>query len=122
MNWYYEQDGQAQGPLAEDNLRQKVERRELPPTTLVWRVDLEAWQPIKDVQPTWIPESSAVPPLETTPEPATRPITKDLLSVKGTSPTPSRLKPSASAAKEAEPAEKKKGGGFLKRLFGGREG
>jgi uncharacterized RDD family membrane protein YckC len=47
--WYFVQDGAQQGPLAEEDLRRRFLRAELPKDTLVWSEGMAAWAPAERV-------------------------------------------------------------------------
>ncbi|QTN31927.1 DUF4339 domain-containing protein [Akkermansiaceae bacterium] len=47
--WNYTKMGLQQGPVPEDELRQKIRRGEIGPTTLVWREGMAGWLPISGV-------------------------------------------------------------------------
>ncbi len=42
-NWYYSQDGQQQGPIAEAELQQKVQSGQLASSSLVWKQGMGDW-------------------------------------------------------------------------------
>ena len=47
--FYYSLNGQQQGPVSEDQLRQMVATGTLTPDTLVWREGMAQWQPLASV-------------------------------------------------------------------------
>jgi hypothetical protein len=47
--WYYSKMGLQQGPVPEDELRQKIRRAEIGDTNLVWREGMADWLPISQV-------------------------------------------------------------------------
>src|ERR1041385_5392492 len=47
--FYYSLNGQQQGPVSEDQLRQMVATGTLTPDTLVWREGMAEWQPLASV-------------------------------------------------------------------------
>lgn len=60
MNWYYEQNGQRQGPVPESELPKLLAAGTITQRTLVWREGLADWTPLAD---TWTPPAAGVPPL-----------------------------------------------------------
>jgi hypothetical protein len=44
--WYYESDGQANGPVTAIELRELLARRQIAPNTLVWHHLLPGWGPV----------------------------------------------------------------------------
>src|SRR5690348_4631011 len=48
---YYNLNGQQQGPVSEDQLRQMVANGTLAPETLVWRQGMADWQPLANTVP-----------------------------------------------------------------------
>ena len=46
LMFFYSLNGQQQGPVSEDQLRQMVASGALSPDTLVWREDMADWQPL----------------------------------------------------------------------------
>lgn len=49
MQWYYANDGQRQGPVAEDEFARLVGAGEIRPETLVWRAGMATWRPYADI-------------------------------------------------------------------------
>src|SRR5688572_5779148 len=48
--WYYARDGQQQGPVEEQALKQMLSSGELQLTEMVWREGMGNWQPASQVQ------------------------------------------------------------------------
>ena len=65
MDWHFEQDGKAMGPVSDSQLEDLARAGTVSDATLVWRAGLEGWQPYGNVRArTASPESpvaSAVP-------------------------------------------------------------
>ena len=86
--WYYAQQGQRQGPVAEEQLKQLASSGQLKPTDKVWKQGMAAWQAVSQIpglfpfvasdEPPPIPSDPSPPPLpqETTPLPKTSMATK----------------------------------------------
>jgi hypothetical protein len=86
--WYYAQQGQRQGPVAEEQLKQLASSGQLKPTDKVWKQGMTAWQAVSQIpglfpfvasdEPPPIPSDPSPPPLpqETTPLPKTSMATK----------------------------------------------
>ena len=71
--WYYAQQGQRQGPVAEEQLKQLASSGQLKPTDKVWKKDMAAWEAASSL-PWWssMPTSSgngASTPQSNTPRP-----------------------------------------------------
>jgi len=45
VKWYYSNQGEAEGPVAEDILLHLIQTGKLPEDTLIWREGENAWQP-----------------------------------------------------------------------------
>jgi hypothetical protein len=60
MNWYYEQNGQRQGPVPESELPKLLASGAITQRTLVWREGLANWTPLADA---WTPPAAGAPPL-----------------------------------------------------------
>ena len=82
--WYYAQQGQRQGPVAEEELKQLAAAGQLKPTDKVWKNGMAAWQPASEhpwlfppatatAGPPPVPSDLLPPPLpqETAPLPKT---------------------------------------------------
>ena len=61
MTWYYVKDGEAAGPISDEELLSKLRLGNILPTTLVWRSGLSEWQPAATVAPQIVPPSTAAP-------------------------------------------------------------
>jgi len=48
--WYYDLDGEQQGPVSKEVLQAKFVSAELPPSNLVWTKDMADWQPASEVE------------------------------------------------------------------------
>ena len=55
MTWYYVKDGEAAGPVSNEELRSKLRLGSILPTTLVWRSGLTEWQAAGKIAPQIIP-------------------------------------------------------------------
>jgi len=144
MNWYFEEQGISRGPVEEQVLREKIDSQVLGADALIWNPSLKEWGRIGDLMPKWLTEpapsaqpqatkSEAAPeqPAQNVPKTAkpaakssaasTPPvIEEDWVSspdrpLPAAAPVPSKLKPKAPVAAEAEPAQKS---GLFKSLFG----
>ena len=60
MNWFYAQNGQQAGPVADEELAHLVQSGIITPTTLVWHSGLAGWQPYSAVSAT-LPVPVGVP-------------------------------------------------------------
>lgn len=115
MNWYFEDKGVAQGPMAEPELESKVRAKALTADALIWHVGLPKWQTVGQLRPKWLEEPKPAVPLAK-PMPA-----KSVAAPGALLPKP-KAKAAVSAAEaaqpvgEPQPVEKQ---GLLKRLFGG---
>ncbi len=49
MLWYYEKNGQQNGPVSEDELKELVQAGELRESNLVWKQGMEDWKPYTEV-------------------------------------------------------------------------
>lgn len=47
--WHFARDGKQEGPVAEEELRRRLDSGELPADTLVWRDGLDGWKPASEV-------------------------------------------------------------------------
>ncbi len=59
MNWFYNRDGQQDGPHSEEALRGLVNSGQVNASTLVWREGMANWEPLSQAAPQLV---SAVPP------------------------------------------------------------
>lgn len=55
VNWYYGVDGGQNGPVGDDEMRAMLASGLIDRTTLVWREEMESWQPLGQV-PEWTGE------------------------------------------------------------------
>ena len=51
MNWYYEKDGQRQGPVPDAELDRLIASGHVTATTLVWREGMANWTPLAQARP-----------------------------------------------------------------------
>ena len=51
MNWYYAIEGHAHGPITEQALSALAHDRKVCTDTLLWRPDLEEWEPVWKLKP-----------------------------------------------------------------------
>ena len=51
MNWYYQCNDAAQGPVSEETFRSLVARGVIRPDTLVWHEGMAEWQPLSVADP-----------------------------------------------------------------------
>lgn len=58
MNWYYADQGQQAGPVAEEQFTELVRSGKIQPDTLVWREGMAAWAPCREVS---TPANPSVP-------------------------------------------------------------
>lgn len=103
MNWYINNAGAAEGPHDEAAMADMVRAKQLTSDSLVWHAGLEAWQTVAQLSPSWS-GGKVVPVVEK----------KGAVEKKDSGVR--RL--AVPIAPTAEEAERKEGGGFLKRLFG----
>ena len=61
MTWYYVKDGEAAGPISDDELISKLRTGTVLPTALVWRSGMAEWQPASRAAPQ-IPASPTLEP------------------------------------------------------------
>lgn len=59
--WFYMNNQQKEGPIAESNLRQMVSKEILPPTVLIWSEGMPGWEPASALLFVDQPASGAVP-------------------------------------------------------------
>ena len=117
MNWYYNKEGLAQGPLEEAAMSALFRDGDLTETSLIWQPGMSQWQSIRQLGPAWsraaversapAPAPSTLPPNARAKSPATG------KKVEAESPrTPLRpLAPTEDAESAPKPS-------LLKRLFG----
>ncbi|MBE2284900.1 MAG: DUF4339 domain-containing protein [Prosthecobacter sp.] len=103
MNWYINNAGAAEGPKDAAAMAELVREKKLAPDSLVWHTGLEAWQTIAELSPAWM-GGKVAPVVEK----------KEVVEKKDSAVR--RL--AGPKAPTAEAAEKKEGGGLLRRLFG----
>jgi hypothetical protein len=110
MNWYYEDNGVAQGPLPEGELESKVRAKALTAEALIWHVGAAQWQAVRDFRPKWLeePKPKAAPAVAAAVEPAPE---RKAAAAK----IPKPLTVAAAEPPAAAPVEKQ---GLFKRLFG----
>lgn len=64
MNWYFDAQGVASGPMDEEALRVEVSAGRIQASTLVWRTGMERWLSVEALRPEWwvkpSPESASV--------------------------------------------------------------
>lgn len=53
MQWYYQQDNAAQGPVSEEVFRAKIADGTIRPETLVWHDGMAEWQPLSVAAPSY---------------------------------------------------------------------
>ncbi len=49
VTWYYEQQGEAKGPVAAHDIRTLLQFKEVTPETLVWAEGMQGWAPLNSV-------------------------------------------------------------------------
>ena len=59
MTWYYVKDGEAAGPISEEELISKVRAGSVLPTTLVWRTGMTEWEPVSKAAPPIAPAAES---------------------------------------------------------------
>ena len=62
MDWYYQQNDAAQGPVSEETFRALIAGGLIRPDTLVWHDGMAEWQPLSVVEPGAAGGPAAVPP------------------------------------------------------------
>jgi uncharacterized membrane protein len=62
MEWYYQQDNAAQGPVSEEVFRSKIADGTIRPDTLVWHDGMPEWQPLSVADPRYATGGAGVPP------------------------------------------------------------
>ena len=112
MNWYYNSDGNAQGPLDEEAMAARLREGDVTSDTLIWQRALSQWQSIRQLSPAWAQQ----PPAPTNGS-KSAPVSPETPSVSrsrvGSTPARSTLTPKAPSEDSNAPAKT----GFLKRLF-----
>ena len=74
--WHYTKMGLQQGPVPEEELRQKIRRAEIGDSTLVWREGMADWLPLSQVEelkPPAAPAPASSPALDVPPQFPTSP-------------------------------------------------
>ena len=66
MEWYYQQNDAAQGPVSEDIFRAKIADGTIGPDTLVWHDGITEWQPLSVAAPSYV-GGGQPPPLPSMP-------------------------------------------------------
>jgi uncharacterized RDD family membrane protein YckC len=61
MIWYYVKDGEAAGPISDEELLSQLRLGQILPTTLVWRSGQAEWQPAASVTPQIVPPTPRPP-------------------------------------------------------------
>ena len=59
MTWYYVKDGEAAGPISDEELLSHFRLGHILPTTLVWRSGLPEWRPAAAIVPQLVPSAAA---------------------------------------------------------------
>lgn len=101
MHWYYESDGQPQGPIPDPQLRQLIAEHKISPYNRVWREGMEDWIPLRS-----LPELHTHSSAETVKSPASSPLPESP-GEPGSSPaaTPTPAPPSGSGGAETPAPE-----------------
>jgi hypothetical protein len=76
MNWYFNNNGQADGPHDDADMRARVKRGAVTERTLVWQASMESWQEAAALNASWwqpLPAKAAAQP-----KPPTGPLTEGL--------------------------------------------
>ncbi len=53
MHWYYDNEGQAEGPLDDEGMASLFKEGRLVPHSLIWQPDLDQWSEIAQIGPEW---------------------------------------------------------------------
>lgn len=53
MKWYFNNQGMADGPHDEKHMRALVNEGLITTQTLIWHPELEQWEPVQTISPTW---------------------------------------------------------------------
>ena len=61
MQWYYQQNNAAQGPVSEEVFRAKIADGTIRPDTLVWHDGMSEWQPLSVAAPSYVGGSEPPP-------------------------------------------------------------
>lgn len=64
MNWYYNNDGTADGPHDEHTIQTFVNEGRISARTLIWNTEVTLWREAGEIQPSWW-EKPSVKPTET---------------------------------------------------------
>lgn len=104
MNWYYNNDGCADGPHDESAMRDFIQAGRIHAGTLIWHAGLELWQEAGMLKAMWWQQN--------VPTPASS--TKANDKTQGLHRSPMPLAPTEKPAIS-------KGGGLFKRLFGRKD-
>jgi hypothetical protein len=121
MNWYFEDNGVAQGPYPEAEVELKIRLNNIAADTLLWHTGLVEWQTVEKLRPQWLKPSAPVPvTAKADPkEPATLAQQSNSKS-KARTEQPEEAKPTlrpTAPLKTPDTAEEGKKG-ILKRIFG----
>lgn len=54
MNWYYNLNGEAVGPVDEKGVKEHIADGTLGGETLIWNPEMETWRTLNDIQPDWL--------------------------------------------------------------------
>lgn len=124
MNWYFNDQGVADGPHDDKHMAELHRTGKIDAGTLVWRTEMEAWQEMAKLNPEWL-QPVMIKPKSATSAPVIKPVSE---ATKGAALQPpgaseSRIKPVAPTRLSAPkaPSQDKhdaQGGGLLKKLFG----
>jgi uncharacterized RDD family membrane protein YckC len=60
MTWYYVKDGEATGPIPDDELLSLFDARAISSSTLVWRSGMADWKPASEIVPSIAPRVESV--------------------------------------------------------------
>jgi hypothetical protein len=118
MNWYYEDNGVAQGPYPEAEVELKFRLKSIAEDTLLWHTGLVEWQSAEKLRPQWLkPSGPAAEKVEVKKaEEKKVAASKSKTQVEEPEEAKPTLRPTA-PLKGQEPAEEGKKG-ILKRIFG----
>jgi hypothetical protein len=67
MNWYFNNEGRAEGPYDEGDMRAQVKKGAVTAHTLVWQATMEAWEEAAPLNAPWwqaVPAKPAVIPIK----------------------------------------------------------
>lgn len=103
MNWFYNNEGLADGPHDEETMNRVVTQAR----TLVWHTEMEAWQEVAHLKPDWW--HPVMPKLQ--------PRVLSMSASRTPTGALSHRSPVPMAPTQ-QSKEESSGGGFLKRLFG----